>query len=101
MIARIIFRGLTLFTFDKPTAGAAGGDNLGTLTAWLISDPAHNGHPLHQHIPKIGWIDRNNIVAKRLINAKEVQIGLVGQTVAAGVTVEQSFIDYVPRLNAL
>jgi hypothetical protein len=101
MIARIIFRGLTLFTFDEPTAGAAPNSNLGRLTAWLISDPAHSGHPLHRHTPKMGWIQKDNVVAKQLIKAKQVEIGLVGQGTPTGVTVEESFLQYVPRLRAL
>jgi hypothetical protein len=101
MRARIIFRGLTLFTFDKPTAGAKPMSNLGTLTAWLISDPRHSKHPLHKHTPKIGWIQKDDVTTKHLITAKKIEVGLVGQGAAAGVIVEPSFLDYVPRLRAL
>ena len=45
MRVRIIFRGLTLFTFQKgSTEHAKDGDNMGELTAWLVSDPKMKGH---------------------------------------------------------
>ena len=52
MRARIIFRGLTLFKFSKGTETAKDGDNMGELTAWLISDPKM-GNAAHHHEPNL------------------------------------------------
>jgi hypothetical protein len=41
MRAELIFRGLTVVTFDKLSCEAKPGDNLGAMTVWLISDPEH------------------------------------------------------------
>lgn len=108
MRARIIFRGLTLFTFEQRTDGAAADANLGTLTAWLISDPRHDQMPLHRHNPYLGLIGRNHgdrasegRVEKNLRIPPEVRIELQGHRVDPGVTVDGSFLDYVPRLGDL
>lgn len=68
MRARIIFRGLTIFSFEnapnKSTKGVLPVNddplpNLGTMTAWLVSDPDHAAHPLHNHKPLWGFIGRD------------------------------------------
>jgi hypothetical protein len=108
MRARIIFRGLTLFTFERDVAGAAANDNLGTLTAHLVSDPAHAGMPLHEHTPYLGLLGREvgdppgrpRVQTKGRM-AKEITIGLKGHDLEAGVRVDGSFLDYVPLLEAL
>ena len=106
MRARISFRGLTLFTFDKPTANAKPCDNLGTLTAWLLSDPTHLGMPLHTHKPRMSFIGRDlgsdvGRVETNLWVPADTKIELVGHQLPVGVTVDGSFLDYVPRLGAL
>jgi hypothetical protein len=108
MRGRIIFRGLTLFTFKQSTAGASDGANLGTLTALLISDPACAGMPLHEHTPHLGMLGREvgALPGRARVRAKgrlpkEVTIELKGHGVPAGVRVDSSFLDYVPRLDDL
>ena len=106
MRARILFRGLTLFSFEKTTANARPGENLGTMTAWLVSDPKHIGMPLHTHKPFLGFIGRDRgkkegrVETKRWI-PKEMKIDLTGHNVPDGVVVQGSFLDYVPRIGAL
>jgi hypothetical protein len=110
MRARIIFRGLTLFEFSKGTAGAKHGEDRGELTAWLISDPKHQDMPLHHHKPYLGLIGRNvgshtgvgRTEKKRRI-PPEMRIELHGHNLPPreGVKMDQSFIDYVPRLGDL
>ena len=111
MRARIIFRGLTLFTFDRPTTTTEKDpkdNNLGEMTAWLVSDPMHIGMPLHSHRPYMGFIGRDRgskpgtsrVETKRWIPAWTT-IELKDHDLAPGVTVDQSFLDYVPRLGAL
>jgi hypothetical protein len=129
MKARIYFRGLTLFTFQRSTAlaeGAATAEaaalasagqpipralddqiNLGTLTAWLVTDPMNmrmaNPDPLHLHKPFISWIGQGRASAKQWI-PKRTTLKVEGYKPPfrnPGVRVDRSFIDYVPRLSAL
>lgn len=109
MRARIIFRGLTLFEFSKGTEGAKPNDDRGELTAWLISDPKHEGMPLHHHKPYWGLNGRNvgsptgpgRIERKKRI-PHDMRIELVDPNLPKeGVRVEGSFLDYVPRLGDL
>src|SRR5215831_7850760 len=106
MRTRIIFRGLTLFTFDKPSRGACAGDNLGTLTAHLISDPQCAGMPQAEHVPKLGINGRDCNTGALCSGVKQLFRGnmtveLKGCSQPAGVTVDQSFLDYVPNLSEL
>lgn len=115
MRARIIFQGLTLFKFGEPTKGAKPGDNLGTLEAWLVSDPRHAMMPLHHHVPMMGYIGRDlgkpigqgrvrpktPLATAPHISKKELTIELRNPGVPSGVFVDGSFLDYVPRLGAL
>jgi hypothetical protein len=107
MRVRIIFRGLTLFTFKKgSTENAKDGDNLGELTAWLVSDPKMKGMPAHEHVPRLGTLARESYAGNGRMNAQrefpdEMRISLEGHQLAAGVTVGGSFLDYAPRLGAL
>ncbi|HEY7396597.1 MAG TPA: hypothetical protein VH559_17195 [Gemmatimonadaceae bacterium] len=106
MRARILFQGLTLFSFDKPTASAKPGDNMGTMTAWLVSDPKHMSMPLHTHKPLMGFIGRDRgkkegrVETKRWV-PKEMRIDLAGHDVPNGVRIDGSFLNYVPRIGAL
>ncbi|HTE45563.1 MAG TPA: hypothetical protein VK636_09995 [Gemmatimonadaceae bacterium] len=107
MRVRIIFRGLTLFTFQKgSTENAKDGDNMGELTAWLVSDPKMVGMPAHQHIPGLGTIGRESYagVGRTALKREfpsEMKLSLAGHQLTNGVTVAGSFLDYVPRLGAL
>jgi len=108
MRVRIIFRGLTLFTFQNgSTKNAEGGTDMGELTAWLISDPKMVGHPLHEHRPKLATLGRdshagNGRAAPRRPIPDELRLTLMGHDAPQrGVTVAESFLDYVPRLSAL
>lgn len=108
MRSRIIFRGLTLFMSEKPSQGAAAGDNLGTLTAWQVSDPAHAKMPLHTHKPRYAAIGRdvNNPNGPGYSGVKnditsDLRIEHVGNKAAAGVVVDGSFLDHVPCLGDL
>ncbi|MEP6495680.1 MAG: hypothetical protein ABJF01_23555 [bacterium] len=107
MRVRIIFRGLTLFTFQKgSTENAKDGDNMGELTAWLVSDPKMVGMPAHQHVPRLGTIGRESNAGIGRTQLKrdfpdEMKLSLTGHQLTGGVTVAGSFLDYVPRLGAL
>lgn len=107
MRVRIIFRGLTLFTFQKgSTEGAKDGDNLGELTAWLVSDPKMRGMPAHEHVASLGTLGRESHtgIGRAQLNREfpdEMRLSLAGHGLTDGVTVAGSFLDYVPRLGAL
>lgn len=107
MRVRIIFRGLTLFTFKNgSTENAQGGDNMGELTAWLMTDLAMMGMPLHEHTPSLGMIGRDLPLGAGRAQVKrdvpdELTLSLMGHRVPSGVRVAQSFLDYVPCLSAL
>jgi hypothetical protein len=107
MRVRIIFRGLTLFEFEKgSTKNATGGQNMGELTAWLVSDPDMAGMPLHEHKAHLGILGRDvpggtgRAQPKRDV-PDELTLSLMGHVLDPGVTVAQSFLDYVPRLGDL
>src|SRR5262245_48792433 len=106
MRARILFQGLTVFSFDKPAENAKAGDNMGTMTAWLISDPKHFDMPLHRHKPLMEFIARDvgkkegRVETKRWV-PQEMKIDLAGHDGPSGVRLHGSFLDYVPRLGAL
>jgi hypothetical protein len=108
MRARIIFKGLTLFTFSDSTRGAKAGANAGTLTAHLLSDPKHKGMPLHNHTPRLGFIGRdrgaplgNGRAETKQPVAPVTTIELIGHGTPTGVTLSESFVDYVPCLSEL
>lgn len=107
MRARIIFRGLTLFTFQKgSTEHAKDGDNLGELTAWLVSDPKMSGMPAHEHVAGLATLGRESFagIGRAQVNREfpdEMRLSVAGHQLTAGVTVAGSFLDYVPRLGAL
>ena len=109
MRARIIFRGLVLFEFEKPRSEKGPSDR-GKLTAWLISHPKDMDSPMgqmHAHRPRIGVIardattNREFIVNGQSIPSGETAIQLIGQTVPAGVVPTSGFDDHVPRLALL
>lgn len=104
MRARIIFRGLTLFEFERlPEPGK----DAGQMTAYLVTDPKHNGNPQHEHRPFLGIIgrDRDDVngpgraEAKRPLNSMRVE--LKGHGLKGGVVVDESFLRYVPGLADL
>lgn len=107
MRVRIIFRGLTLFTFKKGSTGhAKDGDNMGELTAWLVSDPKMKGMPAHEHVPRLGTLARESFAGVGRARPQgdfpdEMRISLEGHQLTGGVTVAGSFLDYAPRLAAL
>lgn len=109
MRARIIFRGLTLFIGKNLTKGVVtGGFNMGTLTAYLISDPHHATMPPHNHKPYWGLIGRDHDKPTgpgRAETKKSVPpvttIQLMGYGDPTGVTALESFLDYVPCLSEL
>ena len=108
MRVRIIFRGLTLFTFQNgSTANVDGETDMGELTAWLISDPKMAGHPLHEHTPRLKSLGRDTHLGKgrhKLYRSvpDELKLTLVGHGAPqGGVRVAGSFLDFVPRLSAL
>ena len=109
MRARIIFRGLTLFVGERPTKGVVhGGFNMGTLKAYLISDPKHADMQLHSHKPYWGLIGRDHgkpTGRGRAETKKSVPpvttIQLMGYGAPTGVTALESFLDYVPCLSEL
>jgi len=120
MRARIIFRGLTIFSFEnapnKSTKGVPSVDvdplpNLGAMTAWLVSDPNHAEHPLHNHKPLWAFIGRDygsktglGSPETKLKMPKDMRIELVGHTPPhgePGVRVHGSFLDYVPLFEDL
>jgi hypothetical protein len=106
MRARIIFRGLTLFKFARTSADSK--DSFGQLEAWLVSDPRHAHMPLHRHTPTLGFIGRdvgqpvgNGRVQQKTPLRADCTIALQGHRIDSGVTVDGSFLDYVPDLSAL
>ena len=107
MRVRIIFRGLTLFTFQKgSTEGAKDGDNMGELTAWLVSDPKMRGMPAHEHVARLATLGRESYagIGRAQLNREfpdEMRLSLEEHGLTGGVTVAGSFLDYVPRLGAL
>ena len=107
MRVRIIFRGLTLFTFQKGSVEhAKDGDNLGELTVWLVSDPKMSGMPAHEHLPGMATLGRESFagIGKAQVNREfpdEMRLSMAGHDLTGGVTVAGSFLDYVPRLGAL
>jgi hypothetical protein len=108
MRARIIFRGLTLFVGEESTKGVEAGFNMRKLTAYLISDPKHASMPLHNHRPYWGLIgrDRGKATGRGRAQTKiqvpaVTTIQLKGYGEPTGVTVAQSFLDYVPCLSEL
>jgi hypothetical protein len=107
MRAQIIFRGLTLFTFEKGSVeNAKDGDNMGELTAWLVSDPKMKGMPAHEHVPSLATLARESFAGtgRARVNREfpeEMRLSLPNHGLANGVTVAGSFLDYVPRLGAL
>jgi hypothetical protein len=106
MRTRIIFRGLTLFTFDKSSCGASPGGNLGTMTAHLISDPQCAGMPQGEHVAKLGINGRDCSTGALCSGVKQrfatnMRVEQKGLSQPAGVIVDQSFLDYVPDLAAL
>lgn len=109
MRTRIIFRGLTLFTFDKKDAASAGpNENLGTMTAWLITspDPQHRQDPLHTHKPRYTALGRNvdpngpgqNGAKQDIVGNMTIRDVCYRDT---GVVVDGSFLDYVPSFHDL
>lgn len=108
MRARIIIQGLTVFTHEYPMPLTGDRDkNLGKLTAWLVSDPMqmHNNVPLHTHRPYLGFIGRDAHTKASRVETKhwipaETTIALEGHGLN-GVVVDQSYLDYVPRLGDL
>jgi hypothetical protein len=107
MRARIIFRGLTLFTFQKGSVEhAKDGDNMGELTVWLVSDPKMQGMPAHEHLPHLSTLGRESYAGtgRAHLNREfpdETRLSLASHGLTNGVTVAGSFLDYVPRLGAL
>lgn len=107
MRVRIIFRGLTLFTFQKgSTEHAKDGANMGELTAWLVSDPKMQGMPAHEHVPRMATMGRESFAGNGRTQLKrdfpdEMRISLQGHKLTDGVTVADSFLDYVPCLGAM
>ena len=107
MRARIIFRGLILFEFEKPRTE---GENRGTLTAWLITEPQDmesSMGQMHAHHPRIGVIardattDREFIVNGLPIPCGETGIQLIGHDLPSGVVPSEGFDNHVPRLSLL
>jgi hypothetical protein len=107
MRARIIFQGLTVFTHGRPTADAENGERkLGPLTAWLVSDPMHHAAPLHTHRPYLGFIGLDARTNESRVETKhwipfDTTIRLDDPSLTPGVVIDQSYLDYVPRLGAL
>jgi hypothetical protein len=108
MRARIIFRGLTLFTSEKRMAGAREGSNLGAVTAHLVNDRRHRHMPPHTHTPYLGLIGRDrgsplgswHIETKRRIRSN-LTISLQGHGGEDGVITDGTFLDYVPLAENL
>ena len=116
MRVRLIFRGLTIFTFEKrstkgaqslewPQTPASDLPNLGEMTAWLVSDPGHAKDPLHSHKPLWGFIGRDygsptgpGSAGVNLQLPRMTTVNLVGYTPpdGTGVQIHGSFLDYVP-----
>lgn len=108
MQVRIIFRGLTLFTFEGGSTEKVKKDtDMGVLTAWLVSDPRMAGMPLHEHRPRFGTLAReshtgNGRAQPNRAFPKELRLTLMGHGgPASGVRVADSFLDYVPHLDSL
>lgn len=120
MRARIIFRGLTIFSFENESGEATKDSssvddgalpNLGTMTAWLVSDRKHATHPLHNHTPLWGFIGRDygsdtgpGNAETKLKMPDQTRIELVGYDPPdkkPGVRVHGSFLGYVPRFADL
>jgi len=108
MRSTIYFTGSTIFTFSRKDAkDAVPDENLGILTAWLISNPDHEhaGNSLHTHTPKYAVIGRDvgggsaQIGLKRTIDY-DIRIEDVCYD-PTGVVVDGSFLDYVPCLGNL
>lgn len=111
MRARIIFRGLVLFEFEKPRSTEDGPQNRGTLTAWLIGH-ADGMEPsmeqMHAHRPRIGVIARDATTDREFIDnglavpSGETRIQLIGHDqLANGVVASEGFDNHVPRLASL
>jgi hypothetical protein len=108
MRTRIIFRGLTLFKFEKKKAADAGpNENLGTMTAYLISspDPNHAGDPRHTHRPLyaalgrvLGSDEKHNGMKQNIETDLTIRDTCYRDT---GVVVDGSFLDYVPSFSDL
>jgi len=106
MRSRIIFRGLTLFTFERNWEDAGPNENLGTLTAWLVSDPEHVENPLHRHSPRYAIVGRDvaDPTGKWLGTPNDIVADMTIQDICydpTGVVVDRSFLDYVPCLDDL
>ena len=105
MRVRIIFRGLTLFTFEKEADPGDPTHNRGTLTAYLVS---HGTGP-HVHRPKLQIFGRDttpdgpqHTVLAEDLQGKTVAMKLEGHAETEdGVKVLPSFLDYVPDLRLL
>ena len=104
MRVRIIFRGLTLFTFKKEADPGDPTHNRGTLTAHLVS----HGEGQHKHRPKLQIFGRNTsngagrvpAPARNFNETVTMELKSVSN-IPAGVSVATSFLDYVPDLNLL
>jgi hypothetical protein len=108
MQVRIIFRGLTLFTFEgRSTEKVKKDTDMGVLTAWLVSDPRMAGMDLHEHKPRFGTLARESHAGSGRAQPKrdfpkEMRLTLMGHGgPASGVRVAESFLDYVPHLDSL
>src|SRR4051812_22434360 len=109
MRARIIFQGLTLFVGERLTKGETkGGFGMGTLTAYLISDPKHASMPAHSHNAYWGLIgrDQGKPTGPGRAETKNpvppvTTIQLMGYGNPTGVTALESYLDYVPCLSEL
>jgi hypothetical protein len=120
MRVRLIFRGLTIFSFknapDLSTKGLRSEEgpklpNLGEMTAWLVSDPRHAKEPLHSHKPLWGFIGRDygmragaGSAGVNLQLPPLTTVALVGHTPPdgePGIRVHGSFLDYVPLFDDL
>ena len=104
MRVRIIFRGLTLFTFEKEADPRDPTHNRGRLTAYLVS---HGDKGPHVHRPKLQILGRTAPNGTEPVPApardfnKTVTMKLEGHGTADGVKVLPSFLDYVPDLRLL
>ena len=116
MRARIIFRGLTLFTFERPSCGANGETDAGKLTAYLVNDTKHGSHAsqgaggvgVHTHTPRMGIIGRDiddqsrSRVEQGLPIPRSLELQLHGKRAPdSGVVLHESFLRYVPCLTDL
>ena len=111
MRARVIFRDLTLLISEGLVNGVKAGDNVGTVTALLVSDPNHASMPLHKHTPRMAFNGRDlgdttgpgRVSKKALMHSpkESTTIQLEGHGAQTGVIVDGSFLDYVPCLTDL